>query len=372
MNTLSIIARLATKTNRRVFATMLGIAFCVTYLTGTMSMVNGLHNTTETIAASFDQGPILLFSNEDLSMSRVSIDSLPENESAYVAFCMINVTFLDYAGHSVKDIDIISLYDPEDKFGLNMTNESASTQVLMGTQLMDELTTNYINIATNNNYTLKFENKSIGIRLDTLYPPGSIFPDDWLFVPRTVIDSLKPEMTGNYSFLMVIDEDGSLDRQQLLFNGIYTRPTSGVVNFFESGIYQVEDDLWTIVLITGVVITLLVYSIISIETEYNAPTIKILRGVGATRKYVVQIFLMKACFITMIGGIVGAAMGFCAASAIASVSSVLGIMTFITPAASLSSILLPLVMAIVSGLIGGFWPAIRASRLLTSQRREEQ
>jgi putative ABC transport system permease protein len=205
-----------------------------------------------------------------------------------------------------------------------------------------------------------------------LYPSGSIFPDDWLIVPRNIIDILRPEMAGNYSFLMVIDEDGNLNKQQLLSNGIYTRPTSGVVNFFESGIFQVEDDLWTIVLITGIVITLLVYSIISIETEYNAPTIKIIRGIGATRKYVIQIFLMKACFITLVGGIVGAAMGFCAASAIASISSVLGIMTFITPSAGINSILLPLVIAVVSGLIGGLWPAIRASRLFTSQRREDQ
>ncbi|MCK4266143.1 MAG: FtsX-like permease family protein, partial [Thermoplasmata archaeon] len=147
-----------------------------------------------------------------------------------------------------------------------------------------------------------------------------------------------------------------------------TRPTSGVIGYFEKGIYQVEDDLWSIILLTGLIISLLVYCIISIETEYQASTIRILRGIGATRSHVIKIFLLKSVFITFVGGIIGTALGFCAASAVSSISGVLGIMTFVTPVASFDSIVVPIMISVGSGLVGGLWPAIRASRLFTIRR----
>lgn len=144
-----------------------------------------------------------------------------------------------------------------------------------------------------------------------------------------------------------------------------------MIGFFEKGIYQVEEDLWTIILITGLVTSLLVYCIISIETEYNAPTIKTLRGVGATRAFVVKIFIMKSIFITLVGGILGVSLGYCTASAISSFSSVMGVATFVTPVASFDSIVLPICISVFSGLIGGFWPAVRATKMFSLRRNEK-
>ena len=143
-----------------------------------------------------------------------------------------------------------------------------------------------------------------------------------------------------------------------------------LVGFFELGIYQVEQDLWGIVLMSGLMTALLVYCIIAIETEYYAPTIKILRGMGANRNFVIQIFIFKALFITFVGGILGVVLGFCAANAISSISSLLGVASFISPVAEFSSIGLPIIITIISGLVGGIWPAIKASRLFGTKRKK--
>jgi hypothetical protein len=369
VSSLSIIARLSTKMNKRIFATIIGIAFCVTYLAGTSAMVGGLNETTATVAATFDQGPILIYSDEDFALSSIDSEDLPENVTNYVAFSFVNVTLKDNYGKDAENIYVVSIFDPEDILGLNMTNESYYSPVLVGTQLQEMLRSYSIQTGTLERYWLTYNNQTANVQINALYPPGSIFPDDWLLVPRNVIDTLKPEMSGDYSFLMIINTEMSSDDIWNI-DGTNTKPTSGVVGFFEEGIHQVEDDLWTIIMITGLITSLLVYCIISIETEYNAPTIKILRGVGATRTFVIKIFILKSMFITLMGGILGTALGFCTASAISSASSVFGVMTFITPVATLNSILMPIFIALVSGLIGGFWPAVRASKMFSLRRNE--
>lgn len=354
--------------NRRVFVTILGIAFCVTYLAGTIAMVGGLHATTQSLASSFDQGPVLVFSDEDFAISRIDGDTLPGNETTFVAFCFSNVTLRDRHGGIAENIYVVTIFDPEDTLGLGMTNETTNNKVWMGTQLKDILALDSIVAAQDETYTLEKGNNSVQITINNLYSAGSIFPDDWLLVPRTKTDNLRPELRGDYSFLMIIDSELPPDEQPWMTNDISTRPTSGVVGFFERGIYQVEQSLWGIIIMSGLMTSLLVYCIISIETEYNAPTIRILRGIGASREFVIRIFLMKALFITFVGGILGTALGFCAANAIASISSLLGVMTFITPVANINSVILPVIISIISGLIGGFWPAIRASKMFTVRR----
>jgi hypothetical protein len=329
-------------------------------------MVDGLKETTGTIAASFDQGPVLVYTDEDFARSSINGEYLPSNETVFVAFCFLNVTLTDNSGNEVQNVYAVSMLDSEDILGLNMTNESTSSQVLMGTQLEEMLDLRSVSTGQGVEYSLSYGNRTAEVQVDGGYAPGSIFPDDWLLVPRSVTDSLRPGESEGYSFLMIV-ELGEIDEEWTV-EGAVSNPTSGVVGFFERGIYQVEDDLWTIILITGTITALLVYCIISIETEYNAPTIRILRGVGATRWFVVRVFLLKSLFITLAGGVIGTALGFCTASAIASLSSIFGVMTFVTPVATLDSIGLPIAISLISGLIGGFWPALRASKMFTLRR----
>ena len=77
---------------------------------------------------------------------------------------------------------------------------------------------------------------------------------------------------------------------------------------------------------------------------------------------------MKSLFITLMGGIIGVALGYCTASAIASLSSIFNVTTFVVPVASFDSVILPVIIAMISGLIGGSWPAIRASRMFAIRR----
>ncbi|MCK4266150.1 MAG: hypothetical protein KAX31_02645, partial [Thermoplasmata archaeon] len=149
--------------NKRIFATIIGIAFCVTYLGGTIAMVGGLHQTTEAIASSFDQGPYLVFTDEDFANSVISGERLPGNNTTFVAFCFVNVTLRDNWGNQQDNVYAVSIFDPNDALGLNMTDESTSYQVLMGMQLDAILKRNSIATGGLVSYTLQNENNSVSV-----------------------------------------------------------------------------------------------------------------------------------------------------------------------------------------------------------------
>ncbi|MDD4307439.1 MAG: ABC transporter permease [Thermoplasmata archaeon] len=354
--------------NRRIFATILGIAFCSTYLAGTISMVGGLHDTTSTLAASFDQGPLLVYTDEDFAVSRIDASSLPGNNTTFVAFCFTNVTLRDFHGRASENVYVASVYDPKNTLGFNMTDETANSGVWMGNKLVEMLAADSIPAVANMSYILAKEDKSVSVYISYLYSQDSVVPDDWLLIPRDKMDMLRPDLVGNYSFLMIVDSEVQYEEQADFPEDAEASPTTGVLGYFEAGIFQVEKGLWGIIFMSGLITALLVYCIISIETEYSGPTIRVLRGIGASREYVVRIFVLKALFITLFGGILGTAMGFCAASAVSSVSSVMNIMSFIRPLADARSVLLPLAISLLSGFIGGLWPAIKASRMFAPRR----
>jgi hypothetical protein len=336
-----------------------------------MAMVGGLHETTSNLAASFDQGPVLVYTDGDLANSRIEGGLLPTNGTSFIAFCFADVTLKDFNARSLEHVYAVSIYDPDDILGLNITNESVDSGVWMGTQLADILASHSINYAVNTTYILDQGENMTMVHLTALYSEGSIMPDDWIIIPRSSMDVLRPDLAGDYSFLMIVDSETPIEEQPFYTGTVKTSPTIGIIGFFEQGIYQVEQGLWGIILMSGSMTAILVYCIISIETEYSAPTIKILRGIGAKREYVVRVFLLKALFITLVGGIVGTAMGFCAANAISSMSSMLDVMTFITPVADFRSVVLPFLISMISGLIGGFWPALRASRMFAPRGKAQ-
>jgi putative ABC transport system permease protein len=84
--------------------------------------------------------------------------------------------------------------------------------------------------------------------------------------------------------------------------------------------------------------------------------IGIRRALGAKRRDVVVQFLIEAVTLTLIGGLVGVIVGVLVPKA---VEMALGFKTLITPA----TIALPLVMAVIVGLVSGLYPAFRAARL---------
>ncbi len=99
-----------------------------------------------------------------------------------------------------------------------------------------------------------------------------------------------------------------------------------------------------------------VIGIMLISVTERTREIGIRKAVGATRREILWQFLVEAGVLTLLGGASGMLLGALAAEAVAAV-------TPIPAAIPLWSVVTALAMAVLTGMLFGLLPAIRASRL---------
>jgi putative ABC transport system permease protein len=107
-----------------------------------------------------------------------------------------------------------------------------------------------------------------------------------------------------------------------------------------------------------------VMNIMFVSVTERTREIGIRKAIGARRRSILTQFLMESCTICLIGGVMGVAVSFGVAEVINA---------YILPASvSLPIILAALLISMITGVVAGFIPAFRASRMdpITSLRYE--
>lgn len=350
----NILAKMIIKMNKRIFATTIGIALCVMYLVGTMSMVAGLHVGTKNAADLFDKGFLVVYDGYTLSESEIDseiIDALPGR----FAVCLITV-----ANVSGIETRVMALEDPHNILGGG--NITLVDEVLPGAGLE-------IGNVTKLEITTDYASMSMNITTEYKRYTSAIFPDNWILASKTTIRSLNPELEDGYSFV-VVPGDNEEAVSYLEKKGLNVMQSVSIVEFFELGFYQVEGNLWGIVISSAIIIIILVYNVMKIEIQYRMPDIKIIKYIGGSPKIVMYVFLSQALFISGVGAVLGLALGIIAANAIVSLSQLLGFTSVLVPQVTPFIIGLAIAVAVFTGLGGGFFPAYNASKTTIRTSRE--
>jgi len=351
----NLLAKMIIKINKRIFATTIGIALCVMYLVGTMSMVAGLHEGTKNTADLFEKGFLVVYDGYTLSESKIDSDVVNSIPGRFAA-CKIIIANVSYV-----ETRILSIKDPHNILGGG--NITLENEVLPGKGFTIETNATKLNITT--------DYARLSLNITSKYKPyaSAIFPDNWILASETVIRNLNPELGDSYSFV-VIPEDNEKALKYLDKNGFNIMQSVSIVEFFKLGFYQVEGNLWAVVFSSAVVIIILVYNVMRIETQFRVPDIKIIKYLGASPKIVMYVFITQSLFISCVGAILGLAIGIIAANAIVSFSQLLGFTSVLVPQVTVYIIGLPIVMTLLAGLLGGFFPAYRASKTTIRTTRE--
>lgn len=350
----NLLSKMVLKINKRIFATTIGIALCVMYLVGTMSMVTGLHEGTKNAADLFEKGFLVIYDGYSLSESEIDFQIIEEIPGEF-ALCLITV--VNVSGIETR---ILALEDPHNILGGG--NITLIDEVLPGAGF---------EIRNASGLEIKTEHKSLRMNITQRYNPytSAIFPDNWILASETTIRSLDPALEGRYSFV-VVPGDNEQALSYLENKGYNVMESVSIVEFFELGFYQVEDNLWGVVISSAIIIVILVYNVMRIETEYRVPDIKIIKYLGASPWTVMYVFIAQALFISGIGAIFGLALGIIAANAVVSISQLMGFTSVLVPQVTPYIIGIPIIVTVFAGLIGGFFPAYRASKTTIRTSRE--
>jgi ABC-type antimicrobial peptide transport system permease subunit len=350
----NILAKMVIRINKRIFATTIGIALCVMYLVGTMSMVSGLHEGTQKVADMFEEGFLIVFEGDTLSDSKIESDMVDAIPGGFAA-CIIVI-----ANTSGTETRVLAIEDPHNMLGVG--DISLTDEVLPGVDL---------NIGNKSILELTKKDRSISMNISTEYKAYSsaIFPNNWILASESTVRDLNPELEGKYSFV-VVPSNNTQAINYLENKGFNVMQSVSIVEFFELGFYQVEGNLWGIVISSAIVIVILVYNIMRIETQYRIPDIKIIKYLGASPKLILYVFLSQALFIAFLGAILGLALGIMAANAIVSLAQLFGFGTVLLPQITPYVIGLPIAMAVFAGFVGGLFPAYKASKTTIRTSRE--
>lgn len=354
----NILIKMGLRWNKRMFMTTMGIAVCISFLTGTISLVEGLHASTSQFSNAFEHGLIAVYDGNVLSQSIIESSTVDYINCEYAA-CTVVKTKIELGNESIETY-AISIYDPFNLLDLNGA-ELTMNDILIGKQLKAEMENKNITVSDGMNITLAKDDKEVILQVRGIHQ-NTLFSDDWIFVSKNVVTQLNPQMQSAYSFLLLSENNIDIIHQ-LEEEGYTTQSLVSITKFLELGIYQIENQLYFVVLTSAIIIILLVYSILNIEIECSIADIKILKYMGASQKLVLSIFLLQTVFISLLGGVIGVAIGFIAANALMSFTPLIGFHSMILPQASISSISLPIFVGIISGIIGGFIPAYKASTI---------
>jgi len=350
-----MILKLSAQGNKRIIFTVIGIAVCIMYLTGTIGLVGGLNVGTTKLSSRVKQGPFLVYENS-LDDSFIPLSTVNELTGNFTPYRVTEAELI------INDTSILRTYVLSSK---NITEQLVGISgnfSILGADVLNIISSANITLGPYSNLTLVSPESTLNVTYNGTYSKSTIFQNDWIIVTNITILTLKPELENGYSFL-VIPQDNVFDIEYLESRGYKAVQTASFLKFFEHGINQIEGDLWGIIVTSAIVITILVYSIMSIEVQYKTEDIRILRYLGGSRKLVMMVFVLKSFFISLLGGALGVALGVVAMNAITSFSPLIGYNTLVIPQATWLSVALPFFVALLFGLIGGLLPAYKASRL---------
>jgi hypothetical protein len=352
--------RMLARRSRRATWTIVGLALCAMYLTGTISLVGGLHETTAGISSTFQQGPIVAYNGNDLENSRISNSAVDAKGVDCAKVSLAGVRVNPGGSGIVVSTYAVHAEDPRNILGLPGANLSSGS-VIIGKRLSDRFSELGVNLFVGSTLHLSGHSGSVAVAVEAIYVSSILIPPDWMIVSAGDIASLDSGHAGNCSFV-VLAEGNEAGRASLQSLGLNTQNSMSVINFFEKGIYQIEGALWGLIGITSVIVGLLVYSTLTIEVGVRKSDIRLLKKMGAGPGRVAGLFVGRGFYLALCGAAAGVAAGCLAANVLISLAAARGLTTLIVPKADLFSIAVPFAIILVAGLAGAAIPSISAAR----------
>lgn len=198
-----------------------------------------------------------------------------------------------------------------------------------------------------------------------IYETGNIWEDGGAFMSISTLQNLSNQEAKISMMFVKIDDNASLDEVTNLVDEKYSNELTTIksveeFNKVNKGLSTIETATWAIsvlaILIGGIgVVNTMIMSVYERTREFG-----VLKAIGWKNKRILTMIIGESLVITIIAAAIGMMLGVVIVNLILMVPSVGG---FIEPVHSINLFVRGFIIALFVGIIGGIYPAYRATRL---------
>ncbi|MBI4812860.1 MAG: ABC transporter permease [Methanobacterium sp.] len=216
-------------------------------------------------------------------------------------------------------------------------------------------------------------NKSVGDTINLfgkdftitgIYETGSFMTDGGVFMSLTTLQNLTSNNNTVSTIAVKINEDAnttdvSKSIETAYPNELSTTTAEATAGRMNSALSTIDAATWAISLLAIIIGGVGVINTMIMSVYERTREIGVFKAVGWKDRRILSMILGESIVLTLAAGVVGIVMGLVAIQVLLA----LGMSGFIQPVYSPDVFLRGLLVALIVGLIGGFYPAYRASRL---------
>ena len=321
----------------RARTTSWGIALCTMFIVASFSVAGGLGTSMDKLVGNFSSeyslitkpdhdGPAF-FADTDLGGTR--------NKTALGKFEQATVL------ETGQSVTVFAVYDRNRT--LTETLWVSGNDVLVGSSL-----------SLTGEITL-VGNRSVNATVASHFS-SSIFPSTWVCASLQLVSSLTGEF-NKYNFAIARDLSDK-EVADLVAGGFSVQSLTGIVQFLDTGVKEIESDARWVLIPSAFVIAVLAYSFIGSETTDRRHDIGILKTLGAGRTRVLGYLLLNALLIAAWGGLLGVALGIVMSYAVSTAASAMFTSVFILETSEML-LVVSFLATLAAGVLGALIPAAR-------------
>ncbi len=364
--------------NTTTILTVAAIAVCVMTFVSIFSILDGLQLTVQETIRRFYQRKILVLTSVGSSLFRESsipreiageYRKLPQSyavsEEAIVEAVYEDVE-VDLVGVSRQDLELVNPFQD-----LDGRRIEAPSECLVGATLART-----VDIHRDTELSLMVEGMQVDLLVVGIFVTNATL-ETQILVDQDHLSSLIPRFSANTSIMRIKlfssdDIEAIKEFTETNHPELEVKEARQVSKFFEKSIINISRLLSTIIIFVIILMVLGIYNSMNMVVSERTWEIGVIRAIGARRAFVLRLFVVESTMLALLGGLFGVALGIAMSHGITSFFAIFvpGSPT-VAPLTKIATVGWGMTAALGIGLLGGIFPANRASRLLISEALSE-
>lgn len=362
MSFIGLIVKNPFRNKTRSILAVIGIAIGIATIVALGIVTDGLKSSTEeTLKAGGSDFTVMESNISDMLFSSIDesyVEKIKENDGVEDTVGVLTAVqpIENNPYFVIVGIDPGKLSFSEMKITSGSPFSSESTEEL----IMGKIAAENLNKTVGDSLTLNNKDYKIA----GIYETGSLQQDGGVFMSLKNAQEIQGE-DGKVTMIYVkINKDADVDQvtqsiEDKYGNDITTVASLEDLQSVDQGLSVIDTASWAISLLAIVIGGVGVVNTMIMSVYERTREIGVLKAVGWKSRRILSMILGESIVLTLFAGVVGIIMGVVAIQILLA----LGMGGFIKPVYSLDVFLRGFIVALIVGLIGGFYPAYRASNL---------